>query len=57
MPTQRMVTLHRETIDAMGMTCSQCDVTDMTNRKLFVCYTMRGTKRHPQWAILQQAMP
>jgi hypothetical protein len=39
------VTLHRETIDAMGMTCSECDVTDMTNKKLYVFYTMRGNKR------------
>jgi hypothetical protein len=37
-----LVTLHRETIDAMGVTCSECDA---ATKKLFVYYTMRGSKR------------
>jgi len=37
-----IVTLHRETIDAMGMTCSECGA---ERKQLYVFYTMRGTRR------------
>jgi len=37
-----IVELHRETIDAYGVTCSECD---KGKKKLIVFYTMRGANR------------
>ena len=37
-----LVTLQHETIDAMGVTCSECG---KAAKKLLVFYTMRGSNR------------
>ena len=37
-----LVTLHDETIDAMGVTCSECEAAP---KELLVFYTMRGRNR------------
>lgn len=37
-----LVTLQRESIDAMGVSCSECEATP---KRLLVFYTMRGNNR------------
>lgn len=41
-PQDHLVTLHEETIDAMGVTCSECEAAP---KQLLVFYTMRGPNR------------
>lgn len=44
--TKKQDGTYRETIDGMGVTCSQCDQTDLTHGgKLYVYYTIRDGRR------------